>query len=82
MIDDNNNNKEYVYIEKPKRNGKYSKVIVILVIVSILVYTSLALFISFKGGIVPDSLTYSFFGALTGELLALAGIKIVKKKGE
>ena len=58
---------------------KFSKFIVTLSILILLAYTSAVLWFVWQGLYVPDSLTYSFFGAFAVELSAVAGIKIKEK---
>ena len=64
-----------------KHNKKFSKRIVILSILSVLIYTAIVLYFSWYEHTVPDSLTYSFYGVFGIELGALAGIKIKESKG-
>ena len=61
------------------KEGLFSKVIVVFSILTILAYTAAVLWFTWLGLYVPDSLTYSFFGAFAIELSALAGIKIKEK---
>ncbi len=63
---------------KPK--SRFSKIIVVLSILTILAYTSVVLFFVWHDRYVPDSLTYSFFAAFAVELSALAGIKVKDKQ--
>lgn len=58
---------------------KFSKFIVTLSILLIVTYTAAVLWFVWQGLYVPDSLTYSFFGAFAVELSAVAGIKIKEK---
>jgi len=60
--------------------GKFSKLIVIVSILTMLAYTATVLFFSWHDKFVPDSLTYSFFGAFAVELSALAGIKVKERQ--
>lgn len=68
--------------DKELRKGLYSKIILILVIVTVLCYTSAVLCISNTGGIVPDSLTYCFYAFFGTEVISLVTIKVVKVKGD
>ena len=62
--------------DKPLNLNKFSKIIVAISILSILVYTSIVLYFSWYDKFIPDSLTYSFYGVFGIELSALAGIRI------
>ena len=69
---------------KPKRlrKGMFSKIVLALVIVTVLGYTAAVLVIAWAGGVVPDSLTYSFYGFFGTEVVSLVTIKCKKLKGE
>ena len=67
---------------KRLRKGMFSKIVLALVIVTVLGYTAAALLIACTGGVVPDSLTYSFFGFFGTEIVSLVTIKVKKLKGE
>ena len=67
---------------KRLRKGTYSKIVLGLVIGTVLVYTAAVLVISWAGGVVPDSLTYSFYGFFGTEVVSLVTIKCKKLKGE
>ena len=67
---------------KRLRKGTYSKIVLGLVIGTVLVYTAAVLVISWAGGVVPDSLTYSFYGFFGTEIISLVTIKVKKLKGE
>ena len=74
----------YTQDDEPKvlRKGVFSKVILILIIITILVYTGVVLFINANGGVVQSELTccfYSFFGV---ELISLVVIKVTKVREE
>lgn len=58
------------------KTKKYSKAIVLLVILLNVMYVMAVLTVNMTGHDVSDSLNYSWFAFTTGELLALAGIKI------
>jgi len=62
---------------------RYSKFIVLFVIISNIGYTAACLYVFLKTGLEPVTLTVSWFAFTTGELLALAGIRIKKtSKGD
>lgn len=67
---------------KRVRKGVFSKIILSLVIVTVLIYTAAVLFISGAGGTIPDSLTYCFFGFFGTEIISLVTIRVNKLKGE
>ena len=67
---------------KRLRKGMFSKIVLALVIVTVLVYTAAVLLVSGTGGLVPDSLTYSFYGFFGTEIVSLVTIKVKKLKGE
>ncbi len=60
---------------------EFSKLIVILLIISIYVYTGIALWIFYSTGIEPTTLTACFFAAMVGEFTILGMIKKAKEKG-
>lgn len=62
------------------KKGMYSKLIIMSIILLNILFTVAVLYVSLKGGIVPDSLIVSWFGFTTGELWMLSSIK--KKKVE
>ena len=64
--------------DKPK--GKYSKGVVVLVIALNTVFAAAVLYVSYTGNVVPDALVVAWYSWTGGELLALAGIKITKRK--
>ena len=59
--------------------SRFSKVIVVFSITTILAYTAVDLMLLVEGYHVPDSLRYCFYGAFSIELSALAGIKVKEK---
>lgn len=61
-----------------KKQGKFSKKIVSLVILLNVIFTAVVLYIFFRVGSEPTTLIVSFFAFTTGELWMLASIK---KKG-
>lgn len=60
--------------------SRYSKRIVLLVILLNIAYASAALYILLKNGSESPTLTVSWFGFTTTELLAIAGIRVIKAK--
>ena len=54
---------------------KFSKIIVALVVVLNVVFTSVVLYIFFKTGMEPTSLIVAWFAFTTGELFLLSGLK-------
>jgi len=62
--------------------NKFSKIIVISCIATILLFTAVVLLLCANDKSVPDSLIYSFFGVFGIELAALAGIKIKERSNE
>ena len=67
---------------KRLRKGMFSKIVLALVIVTVLGYTAAVLVIAWAGGVVPDSLTYSFYGFFGTEVVSLVTIKCKKLNGE
>ena len=61
-------------------DGRFSKKIVILSLVTIYIFTAIVFYFSWHGKVVPDSLIYSFFGAMSVELGSLAGIRVAKNR--
>mgnify|MGYP004668894253 CR=1 FL=1 len=64
------------------RKGVFTKIVLALVIVTVLGYTAAVLLIACTGGVVPDSLTYSFFGFFGTEIVSLVTIRCRKMKGD
>jgi len=60
--------------------GQFSKKIVILSYITIILFTVTVFFFSWHYRPVPDSLIYSFFGTMGVELGSLAGIRIAKNR--
>ena len=81
-------NELYISPQQPEpepkrlRKGMFSKIVLALVIVTVLGYTAAVLVIAWAGGVVPDSLTYSFYGFFGTEVVSLVTIKCKKLKGE
>lgn len=67
-----------------KKKGKYSKLIVMVVIVLNVLFTAAVLYVFLKIGSEPSTLIASWFAFTTGELFMLSSIKKVKenKKGK
>lgn len=61
-------------------DGRFSKDIVILSFVTIILFTITVFVFTWFDKTVPDSLIYSFFGAMSVEFSALAGIKMAKNR--
>ncbi len=70
---------KYIGRSRIRRKGQFSKLIVLLSILTVISYTVATFMMIIEGYHVPDSLTYSFFGAFAVELSALAGIKVRDK---
>ena len=62
--------------------NRFSKLIVLLSILTVISYIIAVFLMIIEGYHVPDSLTYSVFGMFGVELSALAGIKIKDKAQE
>lgn len=60
---------------KKKKKGWFSKILIVALILTLLIFTGVMIWVFVKTGDVPDSLVYSFIGAITGELSILGGIK-------
>jgi|GEM_PF-5155485 len=69
----------YTSRKEMRMKSRFSKLIVLLSVLTLISYTVAVFVLIIEGYHVPDSLTYSFFGAFTVELTALAGIKIKDK---
>jgi hypothetical protein len=64
------------------KKSKYSKFIVLFIIIANIIFTGIILYIFFKIGHEPTTLIISWFGFTTGELAVLGGIKAVKEKNK
>lgn len=62
------------------RDNRFSKFVVLLSLFTLLGYTAAMFVFSWFGRTMPDSLTYSFFGAFSVELSALAWLTRGGKK--
>lgn len=58
------------------KKKKFSKKIVILVILLNIIFTGAVFVAAFFNAVIPDSLIIAWFGFTTTELVALAGIRI------
>lgn len=58
------------------KKKKFSKRIVILVILLNIIFTTAVFVAAFFNAVIPDSLIIAWFGFTTTELVALAGIRI------
>ncbi len=68
---------------KPNKNrNRFSKYIVILSILTLLVYAGLVLYFYWHGRMVPSELTYSMFAFFGTEMVALAYINGKEKDAE
>ena len=63
-----------------KKKGRFSKFIVVLVILLNVIFTAAVLYIFLQVGSEPQVLIAAWFAFTTGELWMLAGIKKRKKK--
>lgn len=62
------------------KTSKYSKRLIILVIMLNVIFAGIAMFVLWDTGSESPSLTAAWFGFTTTELLAIAGIKVTKNK--
>ena len=67
-------------IKKGKRKSRFSKRIVVLVVLMNVFFTAAVLYIFLKVGNEPTTLIMSWFGFTTGELWMLSSIKKTKVK--
>ncbi len=65
-----------------KKKGRYSKVMVAIVIILNALFAAGVLYVFRQTGSEPSSLVVSWFAFTTGELLMLSSIKKVKEKGK
>lgn len=65
-----------------KKKNRFSKFIIVLVILLNVMFTSAVLFVFLKTGSEPVTLIASWFAFTTGELLTLSSIKKAKVKKE
>lgn len=56
----------------------FTKILIVLSFVLIIIYTSVVLYIFATTGVEPVTLTQYFFGALIGEFSLMGGIKGIK----
>ena len=65
------------------RKGRFSKTLIICIIVMNIIFTIAVLYVVVKSGVEPSTLIASWFGWTTGELWMLTSIKKKKvEKGE
>ena len=70
------NTKTNEYYKPAKRKGLFSKVVIAICIILIILYTMFCLYMQYKTGIQPEAqLTIMFFGFVTAELWNLSKIK-------
>lgn len=62
--------------KKQKQALRFSKMIIIAVIIMVLIFTGCVLYIFKKKGAAPTVIRASFFAFMTGEVLALAKLKL------
>lgn len=62
--------------KKQKQTLRFSKIVIIVVIIMILIFTGCILYIFNKKGAEPTIIITSFFAFMTGEVLALAKLKL------
>jgi len=67
---------------RTKKKKSFSKVIVILSVMTVMGYTAVHLYFSWNGIHIPEALTYSFFGMFGVELSALAWRTGIEAKEE
>jgi len=66
-----------------KQKTQFSKVIVLFVIASVLLFTAICLYLFYVRGIEPSSLIVAFYSFMGAEVLGLATVKWQKiKRGE
>lgn len=63
-----------------KKNGAFSKCIIISIILANIVFTSAVLWVFFKTSVEPSTLIMSWFSFTTVEVWSLASIKKAKEK--
>ena len=68
--------------KKQKKELRFSKIIIIAVITIILIFTGCVLYIYNNRGSEPNVIIASFFAFMTGEVLALAKIKLTEISDE
>lgn len=77
------NTKTNEYYKPAKRKGLFSKVIIAICIILIILYTIFCLYMQYRTGVQPEpQLTIAFFSFITVELWNLASIKKSKDKKE
>lgn len=64
---------------QPKKKGRFSKAIVVVIITANVMFTVAVLYVFLRTAAEPDSLILAWFGFTMGELWALSGIKKAKE---
>jgi len=62
--------------KKQKQALRFSKIIIIAVIIMVLIFTGCIVYVFYKKGAEPTVIIASFFTFMTGEVLALAKLKL------
>lgn len=68
--------------KKQKQALRFSKIVIIVVIIIVLIFTGSVLYIYNNKGTEPNIMIASFFAFMTGEVLALAKIKLSEISSE
>lgn len=68
--------------KKQKQILRFSKIVIIIVIIMVLIFTGFILYVFYKKGTEPTVIIASFFTFMTGEVLALAKLKLAEIKEE
>ena len=68
---------------KPKKKKGMSRVLVPFIVISIFIFTGVAIWLQYRTGVeLSSTLIMSFFGFCSSELFMLAGIKKTKVKND
>lgn len=68
--------------KKQKQMLRFSKIVIIAVIIMVLIFTGSVLYIFDRKGAEPSVIIAAFFAFMTGEVLALAKLKLAEIKAE
>ena len=68
--------------KKQQQILRFSKIIILIVIIMVLVFTGCVLFTFNRQGNEPTSIITAFFAFMTGEVLALAKLKLTEIETE
>lgn len=68
--------------EKKKKKGRFSKGILVFMLIFLLIFTSLCMYITYKTGIEPSSLIIAVFGFCGFEGGCMAWIKKTKEANQ